>query len=122
MSIKSRIISIKEDYELYSSLRDKLISISDTDNTTNGYANSYRRQMVFLKQKIESKLKKIQKDMQPRIFIVSVLTNDGHEIDLLMKSNDKEDIEQYIHYMSGINNNKYQIKSIKEIPTVIYRK
>lgn len=86
--------------------------------TSKGKMASLRRHQVFLKEKIISSLKEIQLEMQPKLFVVCLLTQAGTEKTVIMRAETREDIDTYINLLQLVHREVYKIISVNPLGTI----
>lgn len=114
-----------------SMIKDKLRRIENLYNTwrinenmlkraiAEGKRSSLMRSQVFLKENIKSLLKEAMNEMNPRIFEVTLIEeSSGDMITKLMVAETQEEIDLYIHLVRALDQAKYKVLRIQEIPTM----
>lgn len=103
-------------YELHETYQRNQEFLSRSYNV--GSKASFRRQQVFLKEKIAAALKEIQLEVQPKLFVVYLVTSQGDKRTVVMRAETKEDIKLYIQLLQIVRGETYLITSVQELPTI----
>ena len=103
-------------YELHETYQRNQEFISRSHNV--GPKASLRRQQVFLKEKIAAALKEIQLEVQPKLFVVYLITHQEDKRTVVMRAETKEDIKLYIQLLQIVRGETYLITSVQELPTI----
>ena len=111
-------------------IKEKLRRVSDLYNTyrvneetlaktsTKGLRASLRRQQVFLKEKIISSFRDIQNEMQPKLFVVTLIDLQGNIKTVIMRSETYDDIDLYVKLLQLIDQKIFKITSVQELHTI----
>lgn len=111
--IKEKLRRIKDLYGIYQ-INEQTLSAANSQ----GKMASLRRQQVFLKEKIIASLKEIKGEMQPKLFVVCMMTPYQTKKTLIMRAETLDDIKTYIRLFAIINQEAYKIVSINELGTI----
>ena len=103
-------------YDLHETYQRNQEFLSRSDNV--GSRASIRRQQVFLKEKIAAALKEIQLEVQPKLFVVYLITHQEDKRTVVMRAETKEDIKFYIQLLQIVRGETYIITSVQELPTI----
>lgn len=103
-------------YELHETYQRNQEFLSRSDSV--GSRASLRRQQVFLKEKIAAALKEIQLEVQPKLFVVYLITHQEDKRTVVMRAETKEDIKLYIQLLQIVRGETYLITSVQELPTI----
>ena len=103
-------------YELHETYQRNQEFLSRSYNV--GSKASLRRQQVFLKEKIAAALKEIQLEVQPKLFVVYLMTHQEDKRTVVMRAETKEDIKLYIQLLQIVRGETYLITSVQELPTI----
>lgn len=109
--MEEKLLRIQNLYNQYKANEEILLS-------TTGIKSSIRRQQVFLKEKILSSFKDIQREMQPKLFVVSLATPEGNNKTIIMRAESYKDIKTYVKMVQLIHKVDYTIIRIEELPTI----
>lgn len=111
--IKEKLRRIQDLYGTYQ-INEQTLRVANSQ----GKMASLRRQQVFLKEKIIASLKEIQGEMQPKLFVVCVITPHKTKKTVIMRAETLDDIKTYVQLLALINREVYDIISIDELGTM----
>lgn len=111
--IKEKLRRIQDLYGTYQ-INEQTLRVANSQGKT----ASLRRQQVFLKEKIIASLKEIQGEMQPKLFVVCVITPSQTKKTVIMRAETLDDIKTYVQLLALINREVYDIISIDELGTM----
>lgn len=111
--IKEKLRRIQDLYGTYQ-INEQTLKVASSQ----GKMASLRRQQVFLKEKIIASLKEIQVEMQPKLFLVCLITKANEKKTVIVRAETFEDIDTYIQLLAIINKEVYAIVSVEKLETI----
>ena len=111
--IKEKLRRIQDLYGIYQ-MNEQILRVSNSQ----GKMASLRRQQVFLKEKIIASLKEIQGEMQPKLFVVCLITPSKSEKTVIMRAETYDDIKTYIQLLQMVNHETYTIVQVNQLETI----
>lgn len=111
--IKEKLQRVSNLYETWR-LNEALLKRASTD----GKRASLRRSQVFLKEKIAAALKEIQSEMQPKLFVVTIIDLQGNIKTVIMRAETRDDIDLYVKLLQLIDQKIFKITSVQELHTI----
>lgn len=111
--IKEKLRRIQDLYGTYQ-INEQTLKVASSQ----GKMASLRRQQVFLKEKIIASLKEIQGEMQPKLFLVCLITKANEKKTVIVRAETFEDIDTYIQLLAIINKEVYAIVSVEKLETI----
>lgn len=111
--IKEKLRRIQDLYGTYQ-INEQTLRVANSQ----GKMASLRRQQVFLKEKIIASLKEIQGEMQPKLFVVYLITPSQSEKTVIMRAETYDDIKTYIQLLQMINHETYTIVQVNQLGTI----
>lgn len=111
--IKEKLRRIQDLYGTYQT-NEQTLKVANSQ----GKMASLRRQQVFLKEKIIASLKEIQGEMQPKLFVVCLITPSQSKKTVIMRAETYDDIKTYIQLLQMINHETYIIVQVNQLGTI----
>lgn len=111
--IKEKLRRIQDLYGTYQ-INEQTLRVANSQ----GKMASIRRQQVFLKEKIIASLKEIQGEMQPKLFVVCLITPSQSKKTVIMRAETHDDIKTYIQLLQMINHETYTIVQVNQLGTI----